>query len=175
MNDSEHLNKRERAERGLEDLREMLVEMITDGGKIHPGIDAEIDVAHALEGLDRAEDALRKWTERDIDGEWRRDSESPTSDELAQRSRSLANTCVDIINELESNDEYSAGAHMGAAAGVLRDVVAHPHVEGDQSIVRLSMVLDALERAREEVADAEVEESIGSLLTDIRELCGDLE
>lgn len=175
MNDSEHLNKQERAERGLEDLREMLVEMISDGGEIHPGVDAEIDVAHALEGLERAEDALRKWTKRDIDGEWRQDSESLTSDDLAQRSRSLADTCVDIINELESNDEYSAGAHVGGAEGALRDVVAHPQVEGNQSIARLRMVLDALERAREEVADAEVEDSIGSLLTDVRELCGDLE
>lgn len=175
MNDSEHLNKRERAERGLEDLREMLVEMITDGGKIHPGVDAEIDVANALEGLDRAEEALRKWTERDIDGEWRQDSESLTTNELAHRSRSLADTCVDIINKLESNNEYSAGAHVGAAEGALRDVVVNPNVEGGQSIARLRMVLDALERAREEVADAEVEDSIGSLLTDVRELCGDLE
>lgn len=87
MNDSEHLNKRERAERGLEDLREMLVEMMADGGKKHPGIDAEIDAAHALEGLDRAEDALMKWRSRDINGNWRNEPRLLTPDELAHRSR----------------------------------------------------------------------------------------
>ncbi|OYR38625.1 hypothetical protein DJ81_17425 [Halorubrum sp. Hd13] len=82
---------------------------------------------------------------------------------------------MEIINELESNDEHSAGAHVGAAEGALRDVVSHPNVEGNQSIARLRMVSDALERAREEVADAEVEDTIRSLLTDVRKLCGDLE
>jgi hypothetical protein len=64
------LNKRERAERGLDDLREMLEEIIEVGNSRHPGIDAEIDAARALEGIDRAEAALEKWDSRDIDGDW---------------------------------------------------------------------------------------------------------
>lgn len=69
--DSDHLDKRERADRGLEELRDMLEEMLEVGDSRHPGIDALADTVAALEGLDAADDALEKWDDRDTDGEWR--------------------------------------------------------------------------------------------------------
>lgn len=65
------LDKRERAERGIRDLRAMLVEVLDVSSPVFPGIDAQKDAAAGLEGLDRAEAALEKWVERDVDGEWR--------------------------------------------------------------------------------------------------------
>jgi len=67
----DEMNKEERGRRGLEELRDLLEEIVEEGNSRHPGINATIDAARGLEGLDRAEDALRKWDERDINGEWR--------------------------------------------------------------------------------------------------------
>ncbi len=66
----EELDKEERGRRGLEELRDLLEEIVEEGNSRHPGIGATIDAARGLEGLDRAEDALDKWQERDIHGEW---------------------------------------------------------------------------------------------------------
>jgi hypothetical protein len=175
MNDSEHLNKRERAERGLEDLREMLVEMMADGGKKHPGIDAEIDAAHALEGLDRAEDALMKWRSRDINGNWRNEPRLLTRDELVHRSRALADDCEETISALREYNEHSASAHVSAARDAIKFAVAHPHVELQQSVAGMEMILDALERANGEIDNAEDEDVLQPLLTDARELYDDVE
>jgi len=67
----DHLKKEERVRRCLEELRDLLEEIVEEGNSRHPGIDGTIDAARALEGLDRAEDAMDKWQERDIHGEWR--------------------------------------------------------------------------------------------------------
>lgn len=70
MSDDE-LDKRERAERGLEDVRAMMIEMLDEGSHKWPKANAEIDAARALEGIDGAEDVPEKWDEREHEGEWR--------------------------------------------------------------------------------------------------------
>lgn len=54
--------------------------MVEVGDSKHPGLDGVIDATRALEGLDRAEDALRKWDERDVEGEWRTCCEANEND-----------------------------------------------------------------------------------------------
>jgi hypothetical protein len=70
------MDKRERGEQGLNDLRALLEEIAEVGSSVLPGIDGVRDAAVALEGLDRAELAIRKWRERDTDGNWRCEEEA---------------------------------------------------------------------------------------------------
>lgn len=59
MNHDE-LDKRERIERGLEDVRAMMIEMLDEESQKWPKANAEVDAARALEGLDKAENVLEK-------------------------------------------------------------------------------------------------------------------
>jgi hypothetical protein len=61
MNQSEASTPHEQAERAIACLRAVLEEVLDETGGRNLSLDAERDAAYALEGLDRAEQALRKW------------------------------------------------------------------------------------------------------------------
>ncbi len=166
------LNKRERAERGLDDLRATLEEIVDDGSQSHPGIDGVRDAATGLDGLDVAEEALRKWRERNV-GE----SNKPvTRDELERRARNLAGECEDLEVALDVDNEYDAADHVSVARDVLQHVVADGHVDWKRSVARVEAAATALERGCDEIEEHEEgRETIESLLSDLCELIDDLE
>lgn len=174
MSDSE-LDKSERADRGIDELRDMLREMIEAGDKKYPGIDAVIDAALALEGLDRAEEALQKWDRRDVYGEWREDPEPLTHDELARQARNLAEECDDLEVTLEVDGEYDAADHVSVAGDVLESVVANGHVDWKRAIARVESVITALDRGRDAIETHEKgHQMIESLRSDLCDLTSEL-
>lgn len=114
------LNKRERAERGLLDLRHMLEEIVEEGNSNHPGLDAIIDASHALTGLERGEAALRKWELRDIAGEWR-------NDEADAKPESEADVVPDEQlrksgNRTSESEDDDCGNCQGEMVGRMRSI-----------------------------------------------------
>lgn len=119
--------KFDRAEAGLQDLRALLREIAEVGNRRHPGFDGVRDAAVALEGLDRAEEALRKWQERDVDGEWKEGEEGCDSEREESYYRPLKATEIDLGDGIPESETGGTGDDPAFDEGIdtesLRGVV----------------------------------------------------
>ncbi|WP_162991462.1 hypothetical protein [Halostella salina] len=124
----------------IDELRDMLEEILEEGDSGRgPPLSASIDAAHALEGLDRAEDALEAWdgwepTERQrgrhISGSSGRPRDMPDDDNL-DHDHDLGLTLEILRRNLfeyeNADDEMERKKSMQNYLASVNTLVAHSH------------------------------------------------